>query len=58
MLAVVDLRGKDCMCFLCFSYLSILMNLYYLCNERENHASYYMKPLNGGVRKLPTGPHC
>lgn len=40
-----------CLPFL--SYLSILMNLYYLCNERDNNASCYMKHMNGAVRKLP-----
>ena len=31
------------------------MNLYYLCDERNNNASYYMKHMNNRIWELPIG---
>lgn len=64
--AAVISRAADYMCLLvsffsffsCISNFSVLMIFYYLCNERNNNASYYMKYMNGGIWKLPTGSCC
>lgn len=37
------------------SNFSVLMNLYYLCDERNNNASYYMKHMNNRIWELPIG---
>lgn len=40
------------------SNFSVLMNFYYLCDERKNNASYYMKHMNNRIWELLTGSLC